>query len=206
MRNILKWTLSVVLLLSGLSLTSCQEDEKALPQTARLTASEEATLLHMREEEKLARDVYQHLGAKYGLPIFSNIAASEQRHVDFVLNVMAEYAVEDKSSDEAGLFTLPELQALYQALTEKGDSSLLDALWVGATIEELDIKDLNEAIGNTHNADLIDLYELLRCGSGNHIQAFIRQIEGQGAVYVPKYISQDELDAILAGGHQACSL
>lgn len=42
-----------------------------------LNAAEIEGLLFMREEEKLAHDVYLALYAKWGLPIFQNIAQSE---------------------------------------------------------------------------------------------------------------------------------
>jgi len=50
-----------------------------------LTPEEEAGLLFMREEEKLARDVPLVLFDKSGLRVFENIAQSEQRHMDAVL-------------------------------------------------------------------------------------------------------------------------
>ncbi len=196
--------LSLSGLLLAASLASCQDDDVPTPERAVLTESETATLRFMREEEKLARDVYTYLGSKYALPIFSNIASSEQRHVDFVLDVMDQYDVEDIATDTPGAFTLPALQDLYRSLTAKGELSLLDALWVGATIEDMDINDLNEAIKATENADLIDLYELLRCGSENHLRGFNGQIEWNGGTYTPVYITQDEFDAIIAGSHASC--
>ena len=39
----------------------------------------------MREEEKLARDVYVALGDRWGLRVFENIARAEQRHMDAVV-------------------------------------------------------------------------------------------------------------------------
>ena len=42
-----------------------------------LTENERNDLLYLREEEKLARDVYLNSFNKYGLKIFSNIASSE---------------------------------------------------------------------------------------------------------------------------------
>ena len=45
-------------------------------------------LKHMREEEKLARDVYKHFYLKYELPIFDNISNAEQRHMDCILKIL----------------------------------------------------------------------------------------------------------------------
>lgn len=47
-----------------------------------LQAAELASLLYLWEEEKLARDVYLKLGSVHSLPVFSNIARSEQTHMD----------------------------------------------------------------------------------------------------------------------------
>jgi len=46
-----------------------------------LTAEEETELVYMREEEKLARDVYLTLTDTWQLPIFWNIAGAKQRHM-----------------------------------------------------------------------------------------------------------------------------
>lgn len=46
-----------------------------------LTQEEAASLLFMREEEKLARDVYLTLGGLYPIPVFQNIAQSEVQHM-----------------------------------------------------------------------------------------------------------------------------
>ena len=47
-----------------------------------LSTQESASLVLMREEEKLARDVYTFLARKWNVPVFTNIAASEQMHMD----------------------------------------------------------------------------------------------------------------------------
>ena len=47
-----------------------------------ITDVETEDLMFMREEEKLARDTCLVLGEQWGLTIFSNIAKSEQKHMD----------------------------------------------------------------------------------------------------------------------------
>ena len=51
--------------------------KSALIETSALTQSELASLLKMKEEEKLARDVYTALGVKWGSVVFTNISAAE---------------------------------------------------------------------------------------------------------------------------------
>lgn len=50
----------------------------------------------MREEEKLARDVYLTFGEKWGLTLFTNIAKSEQTHTDAVKTLLDRYEIKDR--------------------------------------------------------------------------------------------------------------
>jgi hypothetical protein len=74
----------------------------------------------------------------------------------------------------------------------------LDALIVGATIEDLDIYDLNEFLEETDNSDIIKVYSNLQKGSRNHLRAFIDQIERNRGSYSPQYISQEEFNSIIS--------
>ena len=148
-------------------------------------------LLYMREEEKLARDVYLTLYETYGLQVFYNIAQSEQMHMDAVLGLLEKYNFTDPASDEIGVFTNRELQALYDQLIEMGSQSVVDALKVGALIEETDIVDLQERIAQTDNEDIKLVYENLMAGSENHLRAFTGQLEAYGTTYEPQVVSED---------------
>lgn len=161
------------------------------PDSSSLTESEIEGLLLMREEEKLARDVYLTLGKKWNLPIFSNIARSEQTHMDMVKDLLDKYNIPDPVKDNSiGVFSNKKLDVLYNQLVEKGNKSLLDALLVGATVEDLDIKDLQDLLEDTQLADISFVYENLMRGSRNHLRAYVRQIEQRGGKYTPKYISR----------------
>ena len=151
------------------------------PPTAELTAEEEMHILHMREEEKLARDVYREFGTLYDCPIFSKIAAAEQRHMDAVGMLIARYGLVDPiASDESGTFTNPVFAELYDAFLLAGTGSLLDALDVGVQIEELDIADLEDALDATTKTDLQWVFENLLAASNNHLLAFTRSIVAGG--------------------------
>lgn len=165
---------------------------------APLNSDQTATLLFMREEEKLARDVYTALYKEWKQKIFKNIAASEQRHMDAILKKIDMFGLSDPALAEAGKFSNADLQNLYDALLAKGKASYIDALLVGATIEDMDIRDLRAAmIAVTDNLPLETTYRHLLQGSENHLRAFYKQLQRQGVDYTPQYITQELFDAII---------
>ncbi|MEZ5009779.1 MAG: DUF2202 domain-containing protein [Chitinophagales bacterium] len=194
--------LSLFVLIATASLVSCDDDE--ITNEVLLTQEEENDLLFLREEEKLARDVYLYSFDKYGLTISDNISISEQNHMDKVLSILNQYNLTDPASTEIGVFSNADLQALYNNLIAKVDSSMMDALLVGATIEDLDIRDIEISIARTSNTDILAMYNTLVCGSRNHLRAYNKQIELEGGAYTPQYISQTEFDEILSQNHEQC--
>ena len=136
-----------------------------------LSDAEAASLLFMREEEKLARDVYTKMYELWGMPIFQNIAGSEQMHMDQIKLLLDRYGLADPAL-APGQFTDPALQALYDQLVAQGSVSLADAMNVGVLIEQTDIADLQERIAQTDNADIQMVYSNLLNGSYNHLAAF----------------------------------
>lgn len=164
-----------------------------------LSDAEIEGLLYMREEEKLARDVYLMLYEKWGMRILQNISGSEQTHMDAVKALLDRYDLDDPAAGtDVGVFTNPTLQELYDQLVDEGSQSLADALRVGAAIEEIDILDLEERIAQTDNSDIQLVYENLMRGSRNHLRAFVSTLERQvGEIYQPQYLSQTTYDAIV---------
>jgi hypothetical protein len=136
-----------------------------------LTADETAGLLYMREEEKLARDVYNQMYTLWGQQVFQNIASSEQNHMDQVKLLLDRYGLADPALDP-GKFSDPTLQALYDQLIAQGSVSLEEALKVGVLIEQTDIADLQVRLAQTDNADIQLVYNNLLNGSYNHLSAF----------------------------------
>jgi len=164
-----------------------------------LSESAVATLRFMREEEKMARDVYRFLGNTWGSRVFGNIAASEQTHMDQVLSFMQTYGIADSATEQAGVFNDVSLQALYNQLVARGSTSIQESMNVGALIEEVDIRDLRAAIGSNEDAALDQLYLNLTSGSYNHLNAFVGQIEMMGNSYTPQILTVSEVANILAG-------
>ncbi len=166
--------------------------------TTNLSQEEIDSILFMREEEKLARDVYLTLYDMYGLDIFKNIAESEQRHMDAVLTLIEKYGLEDPTTNEIGTFNNPELQQLYDELIEKASNSTIDAILVGALIEEKDIIDINNLIANTTNPEVIEVFQNLVNGSANHLKAFSTQYEYlTGEPYQPQLLTLEEYQNVI---------
>jgi len=196
--------LSKIVIISGIILSlNCNKDDDQT-ESAVLTEEEKADLLQLREEEKLAKDVYLYAYSKYGLTISQNISNSEQTHMDKVLQILTSYNMEDPANTQIGVFNDTDLQNLYQQLITKVDESETDALIVGATIEDLDIKDIEDFILRTTKADILSMYENLMCGSRNHLRSYYSQIISNGSSYSSKYISQAEFDSIVNSDNEKC--
>ena len=188
-----------------------------------LDYNEQTHLAFMREEEKLARDVYMELGAMYPEhAIFGKIDDSEQKHTDAVKAMIEKYGLEDpNTNDNIGVYTGEEygwyFTEKFDLLVERASTSELEALYVGAFIEELDMMDINQCpqvivemengindiseCGKiyTDNSDVDNLYTSLLDGSDSHLEAYVKNIEkyiGEGN-YQAQVLSQEEVDEIL---------
>lgn len=94
-------------------------------------------------------------------------------------------------------FVKQGLVSLFDGLLTQGKLSALEALYVGAAIEEVDMLDLQQAIDSAENNHIRQMYENLLGGSRNHLRTYINQIEEQGEVYEALFLSQDEIDAVM---------
>ena len=167
-------------------------------EKSSLSSAEAEGVLLMREEEKLARDVYLTLYDKWGIRTFTNIAGAESTHMDAMGILLERYNLDDPiKSDAIGVFTNPEMQKLYDTLVAQGSESFNAALTVGATIEDLDIYDLERLIADTDNDDIKIVYQNLLKGSRNHMRAFDMQLSRNGVDYQAQYMSNESLSLIL---------
>ncbi len=205
----MKKLLIVVTALASI-LSACQKDDlnvqnkdiaaqiNAFPRES-LNADEILSLRRMREEEKLAHDVYLTLYNKWKVNIFSNIASSEQTHTNAVLSLLNKYQQTDLvGNNSIGLFSDTTLQSLYNQLVAQGSTSVEAGFKVGATIEDLDIFDLNNWSPKVDNQDINYVFQNLTKGSRNHMRSFYGQIISSGGMYTAQYISPAELDAIIS--------
>ncbi len=145
----------------------------AAGEVASLSDEERHWLAHMREEEKLARDVYAVLFERWNEPIFGTIAPSEQQHMDAIGHLLDVYGLPDPVvAHGPGEFEDRELQVFYNGLVRNGSFSRVAALKAGRLVEETDIADLDRAIASSRHGDVTNVYRNLRQGSLNHLAAF----------------------------------
>jgi len=183
--------------------SSCSSDDDDII-VVPLTTVEIEDLKVLREEEKLARDVYLYAYDVYGMDIFINISKSEQKHMDKILTLLNTYNIDDPALANRGEFTNQTLQGLYNQLTAQVDISLLEALKVGTTIEDLDIKDIIDFENRTDKADILNTYDKLKCGSRNHMRSYYQQLVNNGVTYSSQFISAAELSAIITSSNEQC--
>jgi hypothetical protein len=164
-----------------------------------LNSKELESLAFMREEEKLAHDVYAYLDSLYRyINVFGNISNSESTHTEAVRQLLIRYEQTDPAANlAAGIYVNATLQTLYTQLVTRGAVSITEALRVGAAIEEIDIMDIQNALPGIDNQDIILVYESLLKGSRNHLRAFAKSLQQQGVVYEPQYLPVDQYNAIV---------
>lgn len=156
-------------------------------------------LIFMREEEKLARDIYLNFYEKWSLLPFKNISKSEQVHMDAILSLLNKYNLDDPAEgNEIGVFKNEELQELYDQLIEQGLQSATEALTVGALIEEVDIIDLQKIIDeDVDNEDIEFVLNNLKRASGYHLRAFVRNLTRYSVTYEPLLLDEEIFNEIL---------
>ncbi|MEA3405997.1 MAG: DUF2202 domain-containing protein [Pseudomonadota bacterium] len=200
--SFLKTSLISIALLTAVSPYAMAGKGKQNAQTnqsvSQLSVFESTSLKFMREEEKLARDVYLTLYSRWGVPIFQNIANSEQTHTTKVQALLEKYGIEDPvKTEEIGIFTDPHFTELFNHLVGFGSQDYESALMVGMEIEELDIADIQEQLTMIRKRDITNTYGNLLKGSRNHLRSFYSLVEQGGFEYTPSHISQEEFEVIV---------
>lgn len=197
-----------VLLLITVSLfMGCDNDETDTTldnqESTAIVLEDQKALLFMLEEEKLARDTYIYLDELWGVNQFSNVQNSEQSHLDAVTNLLVGYGIKHTILPE-GEFMNQEIQELYDTFIEVGALNISEALKVGATIEDLDIVDLEDYINATSNTTIISVFESLQCGSRNHLRSFVLALENAGSTYTPQFLTEVDYLQIINDSSERC--
>ncbi|WP_067853652.1 DUF2202 domain-containing protein [Nocardia shimofusensis] len=154
-----------------------QSDEGA---AGVLSARELSDLRTMREEERMAHDLYHRFAQQWGARVFERVSASEQRHYEAVGALLARYGIEDPSAGSpAGTYTVPEVQGDYDRWLARGLNSVEEAYAVGAELETADIADLTAATEASDEEAIDSVYGKLRTGSEHHLRAFEAAANGE---------------------------
>jgi len=196
-------TLIMVMSLFTLLLVSCKKDTETATTTP-LTDSDKNALLFMLEEEKLARDTYNYLWEVWQINPFTNIKSTEQSHMDAIAQVLTSYGIQ-YTILPAGQFADSLLLNFYNQFVTSGSVSLSNALQIGATIEDLDISDLEEYTAQSTNETVINVFNSLECGSRNHLRSFVSAVVTAGGSYAPQFISQDYYSIIISSSNEKCN-
>ena len=185
--------------------------KSAVVANDEITEAEILGLKWMREEEKLAADLYTAFYTKFEMRIFNNISRSEHTHMDAILMLIDTFQVEDPLLAEFGKFTNPDLQKAFDELNAAGEVSLVEALKVGAYVEEMDILDLEKQLEIVENVDIRLVYENLLRGSRNHLRAFTKVLGWNDVNYQPTLLTDEYFAEVInsdmeRGNKENCGL
>lgn len=197
----------LILAISLAFLSACSDNNDDINDDTTnqtLTEADKAASLFMLEEEKLARDTYAYLDNLWSVNQFANIKNSEQTHMDSVEGLLIQYNIK-YTILPFGEFVNQDMQNLYNQFVIDGAISQANALQIGATIEDLDIVDLETNINATNNTEIISVFGRLQCGSRNHLRSFVSAIENSGSTYEPQFLTQEEFESITNDSHEQCN-
>jgi len=125
-----------------------------------------------------------------------------------VLKLLETYGLPDPAAGKAaGEFADPTLQALYDDLIARAQTSLDEALRVAALVEETDILDLQARLAQTTQPDITRTYQNLLRASGSHLRAFAQQIERQtGNAYEPERMDAASYESLATSAQRGGSI
>ncbi|MCC6402649.1 MAG: DUF2202 domain-containing protein [Fimbriimonadaceae bacterium] len=167
------------------------------PTSSRPTTPE--AYLHLFNAERVAADVFEALSKKWGGRPFGKLAEAEATHVVAVGRILGRTG-NSSTIIEQGKYSMPEFQALYDAMVKRGSVSLEEALSAGAELEEMSLRDLQAWRTEEKGTEARKVFDALIQGSANHLQACL---EGRKALglkeYVPKYLSAEDFTKYAGG-------
>ncbi|WP_187287809.1 DUF2202 domain-containing protein [Methanothrix harundinacea] len=171
-------------------------EETAGPSaTAPLSAAQLQGMAFILEEERMARDLYLELYKTTRLPIFLDVARSEETHIASILTLMKRRGL-SAPPEAPGVYADETLQKIYEDLLSGADGPVV-ALGAAAQVEEASVHDLRKEIEGALEPDLISVYGGLMVGSEKHLRTFVRALEERGGEYNPMILSQEEFDRIV---------
>lgn len=166
--------------------------------TDPLTADEIEFLFAMREDEKMAKDLYTAFGAQYPTAVqFSRIATAEATHVAAIETMLTYYEVSFPALTPAGVFADAEKQAQYDAFLAQG-TTIQGAFEVMALLEEENIAAYKAVEATATNANIKLILANMVRASSNHLKAAVRQLTILGITYTPTHLDQATFDEVIS--------
>jgi hypothetical protein len=150
-------------------------DTSHLQKTTASGADPRGVLVYMREEVKLARDVYAVLSDAWRVDVFQGTAGSKQALMEDISDVLAQYGIDDPPA-AAGIFRHAELQELYAYLVDQGMRSVNDALDVTILVEQTVIADVDALINDTEQTALRAVLTRLKESSLSRLLTLTRHL------------------------------
>jgi len=164
----------------------------AATDAVNLSLQTQTLLLEQLADEGLAASVYRELGEHYPLHPFHNIPRAEAAHATALRTLLKSAGV-----DVSDLSSSAETGPQHAELIAQGLPSEIDALRVGALIEERDITDLRKLAATITEPEVVSLLQQIESGSQHHLNAFVRNLRRRGVDYTPQVLSQTDFDAII---------
>lgn len=181
----------------GTSMMTRANITPVMEATSPLTADETEFLYAIREDEKIAHDVYAAFSALYpAAKTISKIMTAESSHISAAEAVLDYYEIEYPPLSDTGIFEDADRQALYNDLITKG-TTLIKAYGTMALMEEETVYAYKSIQNQLTNSNLSLLLSQLIKASSNHLRATVRQVVKLGGSYSPAYLSDEEYQTII---------
>ncbi len=167
---------------------------------AQITPAEAGYLQFLREEEKVAHNVYEVLYAIWNEPSFLEIMSEEAEHMEVLKHLLKQKDIPDPLEGietDNGIFTRPALKKMFEDLTAQGARSVTEAYKVAAIFEETDIRDLTNRFNATQDPDVREVYDELIHASEHHLRTCVQNLKRLGYAYPPTVLPREDYERII---------
>lgn len=165
--------------------------------TDPLTTDEIEFIYAVREDEKLAHNLYIYFVTQYPTARqLANIGNAEINHITTIERVFTYYEIDFPTLGQPGVFTDENRQAIYTRLTAQG-STLHEAYQVMAALEEENIVIYSKVASELTNPNLQLIINNLAQSSENHFKVLVNQITAWGSIYTPTLLEASQYEEIL---------
>jgi hypothetical protein len=160
---------------------------------------EEAGVLYIWESVKASRDLNSNFSTLWQSTVFEEATAADQVNMDAAALLLARYNLPlPPSAGNPGTFESEPLLDLYARFTVEGGESMQAALQASATLQELNILDLQSQMAATDKDEMLAVYGHLLEASARQLWSLVRAIERfGGSPYEPSYLTALGFEEVL---------